>query len=119
MLPKKNRLDKKAIQKVFEGKVFLNSPNLSFRYIFVEKNQDFKISFLTPKSIDKRSTKRNSLRRKGYLVLFNNKNLIPKGLQGVFIFGKKSKIVFLGKKTKIFNPSVNLDNEIKLILNKL
>jgi len=119
MLPKNNRADKKAVDKIFKDGVFLRSFNLSLKYILEKNNIPPKISFVVPKSVEKMAVKRNLLRRRGYAVLKKFFDVFPTGFVGVFIFGNKSKQVFAGKKNKIYNPIVNLENEIKNIINKL
>ena len=119
MLPKKNRLDKKKVERIFkEGRV-VNSLNISLKFSVVKDTPLSSVSFVTPKTINKSAVVRNQLRRRGYAVLKKYFNILPAGFLGVFIFGKKSVMVFGGRKNSKYNPIVNLDNEIKLILSKI
>ncbi|MFA6520108.1 MAG: ribonuclease P protein component [Candidatus Paceibacterota bacterium] len=106
MLPKKNRADKKAIEKIFKEGIFLNSPHLTFRFIKT-RNKDRKISFIVPKSVAKLAVKRNLLRRRGYGALEKVIDTSPIGLVGAFIFNKYQNDISI------------LENEIKNILSKI
>ncbi len=120
MLPKKNRTNKVGIDKIFkQGKVIF-SDNLSFKYINCkEKESSTRVSFIAPKAVSKKAVGRNQLRRRGYSVLEKYLGRFPSGILGAFIFGKKSMQVFGGRKTKKFSPIKNLENEIKIIFNKI
>lgn len=119
MLPKKNRVDKKLFELVLQKGKFINSLNLSFRF-FKDKNITLPcVSFVVPKSVTKSAVKRNSLRRRGYLVLGKYIKGIPKNLVGVVFFGRKSLEAFSGRKNKEYDGIQNLENEIKYILNKV
>ncbi len=102
MLPKKNRANRKDLDKVFKKALFLASPNLTFRYL---KDKDVKISFIVNKTVSKRAVKRNSLRRKGYDMVQKSLILLPFPVLGVFLL-KKDNID-------------NLEHEIKDIFNKI
>lgn len=124
MLPKKNRADRKTVEKVFKEGRFVNSANLSFKYKLIAGLSPI-ISFTAPKTACKRAVGRNLLRRRGYAV-FKKLTSPPapspykgEGVTGVFVFGKKSLEVFGGKKNKSYNPILNLENEIKNILSKI
>jgi len=105
MLPKKNRVDKKNIDLVFKKGRFINSPNLTFKFIFIDNFKKF--SFIVPKSVAKLAVNRNLLKRRGYLALKKHFNCFPVSLVGVFIFKKyQDKIL-------------TLEDEIKNILNKI
>ena len=122
MFPKKNRVDRKTIEKIFKEGKFVNSPNLTLKFIKNKLTQGSlppRISFITPKTVSKKAVDRNLLRRRGYAVLKKYFNQLPVDLIGVFVFGKKSKSIFGAKKTKKYNPIFNLDSEIKNIINKL
>ncbi|MCX6754991.1 MAG: ribonuclease P protein component [Candidatus Nomurabacteria bacterium] len=139
MLPKKNRTDRKTVEKVFKEGRFVNSANLSFKYMHPTpalplangRENSIRISFTAPKTACKRAVGRNLLRRRGYAVLRkllkNEPHQEPhptlswkgEGLIGVFVFGKKSMEFFGKKKNKLYNPILNLENEIKNILNKI
>lgn len=126
MLKKENRVNKKIIEQIFRacppnGKegAFINSENLTFKFILNKNSNISAISFIVPKTISKSVVKRNILRRRGYFVLKNYLKKLPKNIMGVFIFSKKSLECFAGKKSKNYNPISNLEYEIKNILNKI
>ena len=106
MLPKKNRADKKAVEKIFKEGKFLNSLNLTFKFI-INSTKNRKISFIAPKSVAKLAVTRNLLRRRGYAVLSKYINQFPLGIIGVYVFKKYQDDVSI------------LENEIKTILAKL
>ena len=119
MLPKKNRLDKKLFELVLQKGKFVNSPNLSLKFL-KEKNLILpRISFVVPKTITKSAVKRNFLRRRGYSILNKYINNIPNTLMGIVFFGKNSFEIFSGKKDKKNDSIKNLENEIKYIVSKI
>ncbi len=105
MLKKTNRVDRKTINQIFKLGHFINSPNLTFKFI---KNTDnnFKFSFIAPKSVAKLAVKRNSLRRHGYNAL-KRISFLPKEIVGIFIY------------KKVVLDISQLENEIKTIFNKI
>lgn len=106
MLPKKNRVTKSDLDKVFKSGFFCNSTIFSCKYILLGKSEP-KISFVVSKNIAKLATRRNSLRRKGYLALSQYLKRFPTGFRGVFIFKKNE-------------PSVqDIKNELEKILSKI
>lgn len=105
MLLKKNRVDRKSIEKIFKTGRFVNSPNLSFKFIINKDKIERRISFVVPKSVSKNAVKRNFLRRHGYFILRKHLADFPLGVNGVFLFKN-----FL---------TTELEKEIKIILNKL
>ena len=107
MLPKKNRVDRKAVEKIFKEGKFFNSLNLTFKYILNSGFSAPHISFIAPKSVAKLAVKRNFLRRRGYSVLEKYINQFPAGLLGVFIFKKYQDDISI------------IENEIKGILAKI
>lgn len=107
MLPKKNRADKKAVERIFKGGRVLNSPILTFKFVLNNNSTIPRISFIAPKNIAKLAVKRNLLRRLGYSVLKKYLKDFPAGIMGVFIFKKYQDDVSI------------LENEIKNILNKI
>ncbi|MCX6757491.1 MAG: ribonuclease P protein component [Candidatus Nomurabacteria bacterium] len=119
MLPKKNRADRKTVEKIFKEGRFINSANLSFKFLLNKNASVSQISFITPKTVSKKAVVRNLLRRRGYAVLRKYFLILPKGLNGVILFGKNSEGVFGGRKNNSYNPIINLENEIKIILNKI
>ena len=106
MLPKKNRVSTKEVNQIFKGGNFLNSPNLTFKYL-KNNSQATKISFIAPKSVAKLAVERNFLRRRGYSALAKHFKLSPLGTTGIFIFKKYQDDILI------------LENEIKNILNKI
>jgi ribonuclease P protein component len=107
MLLKKNRADKKDIEKIFKEGRFFSSPNLTFKFIFSKNQKIPRISFIAPKNIVKLAVKRNSLRRKGYSILKKHLEKVPSLVLGVFIFKKYQEDMLI------------LENEIKNLLNKI
>ncbi len=107
MLAKKNRASTKIVEKVFKTGKFINSQFLSFKYMLNKGVSDRKISFLAPKNIAKIAVKRNALRRLGYRVLKQYVNEFPAGIEGVLVYKKP------------LNTAVEVENEIKNILNKI
>ena len=106
MLPKKNRADKKTVNQVFKEGKFINSPNLTFKFMLIEAPTK-KISFIVPKSVSKLAVKRNLLRRLGYSILKNKLKDFPPGISGAFVFKKYQDDILM------------LENEIKNILSKV
>lgn len=119
MLKKRNRVNRKTIEKIFKEGAFINSESLTFKFILNKNFNGPIISFITPRAISKSAIKRNTLRRRGYFVLKRHFNQLPNNIIGVFIFSKKSLDTFSGKKNKNYNPITNLEYEIKKILNKI
>ncbi len=119
MLPKKNRVDKKLFEFILQKGKFINSPNLSFKFLKDKTLTTPRISFVVPKSVTKSAVKRNLLRRRGYFVLNSYIKDLPISLAGVIFFGKKGIEVFSLRKTKIYNGIQNLENEIQYIFNKI
>lgn len=106
MLPKKNRADKKAVERIFKGSKIINSPIFTFRFTLTSNNVP-RVSFVAPKNIAKLAVMRNLLRRRGYAVLKKYINRFPPGLIGIFIFKKYQDEVLI------------IEDEIKNILNKI
>ena len=106
MLPKKNRVDTKEVDKIFKEGRFLVSPNFTFKYLKNHK-REVKISFIAPKNIAKLAVRRNLLRRRGYAVLEKYISQFPLGIIGVFVFKKYQDDISI------------LENEIKSILAKI
>ena len=106
MLKKKNRADKNAVEEIFKKGRFLNSLNLTFKYIKTNGSA-IKISFIAPKSVAKLAVKRNFLRRKGYNLLKKYIGQFPVGVTGAFVFKKYQ------------DDASILENEIKSILGKI
>ena len=107
MLPKKNRADRKAVEKIFKEGKFFNSSNLTFKYVLSGASGPPRISFVAPKSVSKLAVKRNLLRRHGYDVVGKHLNQFPAGIVGVFIFKRYQDDVLI------------IENEIKNILSKI
>lgn len=106
MLLKKNRADKKVVEKVFKEGKFINSSYLTFKFLATNKFPTPHISFIVPKNISKLAVKRNLLRRRGYTALKKYFTKFPPIL-GVFIYKKYQDDVLI------------LENEIKNILSKI
>jgi len=106
MLPKKNRADKKAVERILKEGKFINSLNLTFKFL-ISPESGRKVSFIVPKDVAKLAVKRNLLRRCGYSILEKYIKQFPAGLLGVFIFKKYQDDVSI------------LENEIKTILHKI
>jgi len=102
MLPKNKRVNKETFQLLIKtGKTL--STGLFLFYFKPQKESQY--VFVAPKAIFKKAVLRNKFRRLGYNVL----NSLPlSGGQGIFMFKKSAK-----EATKD-----QIDNEIKLILNK-
>lgn len=106
MLPKKNRVSTKEVDKIFKEGKFISSPNFTFKYT-KNLNKAIKISFIAPKNVAKLAVTRNLLRRRGYTVLGKYLNQFPLGLVGVFVFKK-------------YQDNVStIEDEIKKILTKI
>jgi len=103
MLPKRSRVGRKTAAKIFKIGKFISSQNLALKFVREGDSQP-RISFTAPKNIAKTSSKRNYLRRRGYLIIEKYLNRFPRGFCGVFVF-KTAKI--------------DIENEIKTILTKL
>lgn len=106
MLPKKNRADRKSIERIFKSGQFLNSLHLTFKFIFNNASIP-QISFIAPKNIAKNAVDRNFLRRMGYLALKKHLNQFPINILGVFIFKKYQAEIII------------LEQEIEEILKKI
>lgn len=106
MLPKKNRADKKAVERIFQEGSFINSSLLTFKFLVNQGNQR-KISFIAPKSVAKLAVQRNKLRRAGYSALKKYLLDFPLGMVGVFVFKKHEDNILI------------IENEIKNILHKI
>ena len=120
MLPKKNRADKNIVKRVFAEGRFVNSENLTFKYVLDKENHIPMVSFVVPKTVSKKAVARNLLRRRGYSLLEKYFNEIPKNTLGVFILGKKSLATFGGKgKIKKTISLLNFNKEIRQILKRL
>jgi ribonuclease P protein component len=105
MLPKKNRVGTKAVEKIFKTGKSFHSPLFTFKFFNNIQNEK-KISFIVSKNIVKDAVKRNRLRRLGYSVLQNFLTDFPAGIVGVFVFKQYQDDVLV------------IENEIKNILNK-
>lgn len=106
MLPKKNRVDKKTIEKIFQEGSFVNSSNLTLKFL-KKRAGEKRISFIAPKSVARLAVQRNFLRRLGYRALTKQLDKFPLGFVGVFIFKKNIDSV------------QEIEKEIKIILTKL
>ena len=107
MLKKKNRANRRSVEKIFKLGRSVGSLSLRFKFILSGEKFSPRISFVVPKKLAKGAVARNLLRRHGYAALPKRLDKFPLGLIGVFIFNKKEKSVR------------NLEDEIKTILNKV
>lgn len=107
MLSKKNRVNKKKIDLIFEQGKYTTSPSLTFKFLLTEAKTPARISFIAPRSVAKFATGRNKLRRRGYTALRKHINSFPSGLLGALIF-KQYK-----------DDIIALEDEIENILNKI
>ncbi len=107
MLPKANRVDKKAVEDVFRGGKFINSTLLTFKFFRQQTPTPPRVSFVAPKSVAKKAVDRNKLRRLGYRALEKSFSRIPAGVVGVFLFKKLS------------NTLLDIENDIEKIIDKL
>ena len=123
MLSKKKRADRKDIEQIFKDTRFISSQHLTLKFVLAKKKDLPRISFVVPKTVVKRATGRNLLRRRGYAVLEKYLNKFPPGFKGIFVFGKKSIEIFGQRKNKGKNKTqdlaIELKHEIEIILNKL
>jgi ribonuclease P protein component len=118
MLKKINRVDRKTIDQIFKTGRFVVGKELVLKFILNHQSPTIRVSFTAPKNVSKSAVKRNLLRRRGYAVLNKYLNALPKGFNGIFVFGKKSLDVFGGKINNISNPLKDLENEIEKIISK-
>lgn len=107
MLPKKNRADRKMIEKVFKEGKSLSLVNLSFKFVVSPLSNTPKISIIVPKTVAKKAVDRNSLRRKGYLALKNFINNFPKEIIGVVVFKQYQNDISI------------IEDDVKKILSKI
>lgn len=105
MLPKKNRVNKSLVNKIFKDGKFVNSPNLTLKFL-IKEIPIKQASFIVPKKVSKKVVDRNLMRRRGYNALKKYFDRFPNGFAGVFVF---SKIITI----------LEIENEIKKILNKI
>ena len=119
MLPKKNKADKKAIEKIFKEGRFINSSSLTLKFLnnVHTRYGHARVSFIVPKTVEKKATRRNLLRRKGYLIFKKYWNKFPNDFIGVFIFNKiKLARQLAGRKENLLK---NIEEDIKVILSKI
>lgn len=110
MLPKRNRANKKDIEKLFKNKGFLSSPSFTFRYTLLgSPGLPSRVSFLVPKKVTKSAFLRNKLRRIGYLALEKQIKILDFPIIGVFTFIKIIKK----------EAEKEITNEIKQIFSKI
>jgi len=107
MLKKKNRADRKTIEQIFKSGRLVETPGLSFRFLRTPGALLPRVSFIVPKSLLKKATDRNKLRRQGYYALAKHIDKFQGGLSGAFVFKKKK------------NYAQDLEHEIEIILRKI
>jgi len=110
MLPKKNRADKKAIEKIFKEGRFINSSSLTLKFLnnVHTRYGHARVSFIVPKTVEKKATRRNLLRRKGYLILKKYWNKIPNDFIGAIKkIPKKTRMMYVHAfQSLMFNRTV-------------
>ncbi len=104
MLPKKNRPGRKLVEQIFKSGRTISGERLVLKFIIYPRESLPQISFIVPKNVVKKPTRRNFLRREGYNAVEKYIFKLPGGFCGAFIFKKET---------------LDLENEIKNILNKL
>jgi ribonuclease P protein component len=107
MLPKKNRLDTKTVEKVFKIGSFFTSPSLTLRFLKGKEGLQPRISVVVPKSVAKKATERNLLRRRGYLALGGILDTFPTGFTGVLVFKKTIPLLEIKNETKTLIAKIN------------
>lgn len=105
MLPKINRADRSAVEKVFQSGRSVSSPSLNFKFLKIPNQK--KISVVVSKTVIKSAVKRNTLRRRGYQALGKIFSKFPEGINGALVL--KSPTLSLSE----------LEKEITIILSKL
>jgi ribonuclease P protein component len=106
MLPKKQRLTRKEIDKILKGGHTVSSP--SFRVKYSINNISFKVASVVSKKISKLAVTRNSLRREIYNSVLKHKEETKK-LEGLNL------VVFMQKRIE----KENLDLELSKTLEKI
>lgn len=87
MLPKRKRITKKTFDLIMKDGLVVYGSFFSFRYIKIDKQTQF--AFVVPKKIASKATRRNYLRRRGYLVLEEVKP--PINTAGIFFYKEDIK----------------------------
>jgi ribonuclease P protein component len=87
MLPSSKRVSRTLFEKTMNKSTSFHSPYFSVKIAATEGPSRF--SFVVSKKIDKRATKRNALRRKGYTATEKIQREIKPGFV-VLVFAKKS-----------------------------
>lgn len=119
MLLKENKLDSKNIEQIFKEKNFLNSKNLTLKFLIKKNSKVKKMAFVVGKNLIKSAVKRNFLKRTGFLVLKDFLEQFPNGFLGVFILNKNIKIDNLKDKNNLLTFREDLKREILFFLNKI
>ena len=119
MLTKHSRATTKVVEQIFQKGRFVNSPNLTLKYIFNPDSKTVQVSCVAPKTVAKNAVKRNLLRRRGYRALEKYMKNFPAGIQAALVFGKNGLSVFGGSKTSTHDPITTLQKEIEIILHKI
>lgn len=104
MLPKKKRATKELFLSIMKNGEVLYGSFFVFRYIKQDRPQ---YAFVAPKSVARKATERNKLRRLGYNAI---RSIEAKNVAGLFFYKKqgvvaskeeiKNEIIFLLKKIK-------------------
>jgi ribonuclease P protein component len=119
MLSKKNRISRKEIETLFRVGKSLSTSEILLKYVIEKDKNHKKVSFTVPKSLIKKSNKRNLLRRRGYIAIESELESLPKGFSGIFILIGRSLNNLTSRKTKKYNPVSILNLELREILNKI
>lgn len=108
MLKKNNKVKKETFKFVFkEGRIH-NSKNMILRVKNVKNWDEFGISFVVPKKIEKSPVKRNFIKRRGYYIIRKLLNSIKTPFVGLFII----------KRISDKNNFLNFEDEIVFLLKK-
>lgn len=90
MVPKKKRVTKDLFQSVMKTGKMLSSPLFVFRYLPTQDGpkKEIRYAVVAPKSVAKKATDRNKLRRQGYNAIRTTP--IQSGI-GIFFYKKQAK----------------------------
>ena len=107
MLPKKNRISKKDVDFLFKNGKFVRVGDLSLRFFLDKTRFPPKVAFIAPKTITKKATLRNLLKRRARAVARKYVDSLPHGFSGVFLF------------RKYLDDSKIIENEIRKIISRI
>jgi ribonuclease P protein component len=106
MLPKKNRLTRQELDRVFKEGKTISGDYLYLKFLPSEDKALTQISAVVPKTISKKAVIRNRFRRKIYNSILASAKTPP--IKGVVVINKDI--------SKLSEPQLN--NEINKLLNK-